>query len=219
MDDFLQVDSLIVSFGDRTIISNAYLRCNIGDVIGIFGCNGSGKTTLLKSIYGTIQAESKSVCIDGVIQTSNAFVSRNISYLPQNSHLPNNSKIRTIIDFCISKDYSHLVMSDSLVLASLDKKPHQLSCGELRYIETLLLLFGKARYIFLDEPFNGVSPILTQKMIDYLCQARSQKGIVIVSHNIQTILPVINRAIILQGGSLRELNSFNSEHILSHLSE
>lgn len=52
MDLSLGVDSILHRFGRRTILTDVYLKCQKGDIIGLFGRNGTGKTTLFRIIFG-----------------------------------------------------------------------------------------------------------------------------------------------------------------------
>ena len=57
--DILKVDSIIKSFDNRQILTDIYLQCSTGDIIGLFGRNGIGKSTFLKIIFGTLSANNK----------------------------------------------------------------------------------------------------------------------------------------------------------------
>jgi ABC-type multidrug transport system ATPase subunit len=63
MKNLLEVDSIEKSYGYKIILSNVYLKCETGDIIGVLGRNGTGKSTLLKIIYGILPAEYKFVRI------------------------------------------------------------------------------------------------------------------------------------------------------------
>lgn len=67
MNNILEVDSVILNFGDKRVLSDVYLKCSTGDVVGILGQNGSGKTTLLRIIFGELETNKKSVRINGQV--------------------------------------------------------------------------------------------------------------------------------------------------------
>lgn len=65
MTHALEADSVKLHFGDRAILTNVYLKCETGTIMGLLGRNGQGKSCLMKIIYGTLNCE-KSVRIDNV---------------------------------------------------------------------------------------------------------------------------------------------------------
>ena len=95
-EEGLEVDSVIMRYGEHTVLSDVYLKCNVGDIIGIFGRNGSGKTTLFNIIYGTCTAENSFVRIDGVVISRGAFRGGLVGYLPQNDFFPAHLRIREV---------------------------------------------------------------------------------------------------------------------------
>ena len=61
------VDSIIKSFGSKQVLTDVFITCNIGEIVGILGRNGSGKSTLLKIISGSLRAERKFIRINNQI--------------------------------------------------------------------------------------------------------------------------------------------------------
>ena len=82
MENILEVDSIHKSFGEKKILTDVFLRCEVGDVIGIFGSNGSGKSTLLKIIYGTLAAENKFIRLNNTVTNEAYKIKNGIAYLP-----------------------------------------------------------------------------------------------------------------------------------------
>ncbi len=79
----LEVDSVNLAFGGRKILTDVYLKCETGDVVGLLGRNGSGKSSLMKIIFGTLRGESQSVRLNGQY-VKQLFKSPNtVHYLPQ----------------------------------------------------------------------------------------------------------------------------------------
>ena len=75
----LEIDSILKSFGERTILADVYLKCCRGDIIALFGRNGTGKSTLLNIIFGTLKADRKFIRIDGKVIKGPAFRSESIT--------------------------------------------------------------------------------------------------------------------------------------------
>lgn len=163
MKNTLEADSIIVSFGDRVVVSNAYVRCDQGEIVGLLGRNGSGKSTLLKAIFAKHNSTS------------------NVTMLPQFDMIPSNMTIRTVMRlFDIDLSKVKAVAGDKLFL--LDQRANELSGGERRFLELLMILFSKSRFSFLDEPFSGLAPIMTERAIEIMKEVKKEKGLLITDH-------------------------------------
>ena len=57
MPNLLEIDSVVKSYDTRVILTDIYLKCKTGDIIGMLGRNGTGKSTLLKILFGILQAD------------------------------------------------------------------------------------------------------------------------------------------------------------------
>ncbi|MEN8119533.1 MAG: ATP-binding cassette domain-containing protein [Bacteroidota bacterium] len=208
MHSILEIDSVIKSFGLRKILSDVYLKCQTGDIIGILGRNGCGKSTLLKIIFGTLQAENKTIKINGKIY-SNPYKTRNlIAYLPQYSFLPENITLRRIVDAYInSVENRRVVILDHRINKHLDKKINELSGGELRYFEILLLVNLNVKFILLDEPFSGIEPIFKEKIKELINEYRINRGFIITDHDYENIIEVSDRVLLITDGICKNIEN------------
>ena len=198
----LHVDSVTKNYGYNTILTNIYLSCKPGEIVGLMGRNGSGKSTLLKIIFGCLSAEYKHVRV-GKKLIRNIFDRRNlINYLPQHSFLPNHLRIKTLIKLFCDKRNENLILANDLIEPHLHKFITQLSGGERRLLEILLLVHSKANFILLDEPFNGVAPLYKDVIKQYINdQAKeNEKGFIITDHDYRNIIEIATRMVLLHDG-------------------
>ena len=84
-------------------------------------------------------------------------------------------------------------------------RAEELSGGELRYLEIKLILFCSAKYILLDEPFNGISPVCCESVRELIQKASQSKGIIMTDHNFREIHKIANRILLLDQGALKEI--------------
>ena len=201
----LFVDSITKSYDNRIVLSDIFLSCEIGEVKGLIGRNGCGKSTLLKIIFGVENAESKFVKIDGKLIKSTLDCKGLISYLPQNHFLPNGIKVLRIINLFLEKKYRDKVLSNTFVRPLLDKTSQELSGGQRRIVEILLLIHSNSKFILLDEPFNGVSPILKEFIAECILEIKKEKGIIITDHDYENVLKLADNIVFLKDGYLREI--------------
>lgn len=205
-EEGLEVDSVIMRYGEHTVLSDVYLKCNMGDIIGIFGRNGSGKTTLFNIIYGTCTAENSFVRIDGEVISRGAFRGGLVGYLPQNDFFPAHLRIREV--FSLLPQW-RVDRKDEILGRVWETRAGELSGGELRYLEIMYLLWSGFKYLILDEPFSGLAPVMVERLCSILKEHSKTAGIMIADHDYRSVAGLVNRHFMLDSGELREISSFD----------
>ena len=207
MHHLLEIDSVIKNFGTRQLLSDVYLRINMGDVIGLFGRNGTGKSVLMQIIFGTMKADRKFIRLDGCkILPAPYRHSGTIAFLPQQGYLPKHQKMKQLVRYYLDTDVvSDFYKDDEVAQSCMDRRVSQLSGGERRYLEAKLLLLGDTKFVLLDEPFDYLSFHLADKLIELIKKHSVNKGIVISDHNYGKVLEVVNRLTLIREGVLLEL--------------
>jgi ABC-type multidrug transport system ATPase subunit len=201
----LKVDSVQLSFGEREILRNVYLDCKQGEIIGLLGRNGSGKSSLLKIIFGTLMPTYKYVSIN------NQFIKKGyhnscIAYLPQHNYLPKCMTVKQLAKMLVDKKLWDKFISTYAYLEYGHKQTNQLSGGELRQMEMLMILHSRADFILLDEPFTHISPIQTEGFKTQLREAAKTKGLILTDHQYYNILDVSDRLFLLHDGYTRRIS-------------
>ncbi|WP_442267129.1 ATP-binding cassette domain-containing protein [Tenacibaculum sp. ZS6-P6] len=198
----LDVSKINLSFGNKKILNNISFECSTGDIIGVFGRNGSGKSSLLKTIFGTIKANEILIKIDyKSIPKEKVISDKLIAYLPQNTFLPKEKKVRDIIPLFFSKSKDQEKIFYDTKIASFEKqKIGTLSIGELRYLEILLIGNLNHPFLLLDEPFSMVEPNYIKIISDLLLKLKQEKGIIITDHYYNDVLKITNLNFILKDG-------------------
>lgn len=205
----LEVDSVQKHFDGKIIVSDVYLKCETTDIIGLLGRNGSGKSTLLKIIFGVLPADFKFVRIDGVVKSKTSDLLYEISYLPQVNFIPNVFSVKKTIELSVDKDKLCAFYDDEMIQLVLDKKIKHLSGGELRYLEIKLVLFNPSKFVLLDEPYNGLSPFMIEKVNILIQNNSSRKGIVITDHNYENVIRISTKLILMKEGKAHHLKNKN----------
>lgn len=203
----LEADSILHSFGTRSLLSDVYLRCQTGEIIGLLGRNGSGKSTLLKIIFGSLPADNKYIRIDGTMY-HHPFQHQLIGYLPQDAFLPETLSLHQIIDIFIpSRANRSNIKENERIKPHLKKKVTQLSGGELRYLELLVLLHLEAPFLLLDEPFSGIEPIYKEHIKTLLRTYKQEKGFIITDHDYKHIIEVSDKIVLLTNGACKHIKN------------
>ena len=206
MQNLLEVDSVIKSYGHAQILTDIYLKCRQGDIIGMLGRNGAGKSTLLKIIFGTLKPENKFIRINNQVFDKPYRHPDTIQYLPQEGFLPANSTVRKIAGLYFTRNESDEILDDDVLRKVLNTRISELSGGEGRYFEIKLLLFSKSKFLLLDEPFNGIAPILIDSIKEMIRQQAGTKGIILTDHDYRSVFDVANRIILLYDGGIKHID-------------
>jgi len=204
--DVLEVDSLAKRYSERVILSDVYLKCVTGDIVGLFGRNGTGKSTLMKIVFGMEKADNKFVRVNDKVLLSQSQLIKEISYLSQDSFLPNNLTVLELVNLTLNNNYVDSFLNDAILTPFLSTKVNSLSGGELRYLEIKLLLNLPSKFVLLDEPFNGISPIIVQSVSELIKSHSKSKGIILTDHDYHSVLDVANRYYLLNDGYLKAIS-------------
>lgn len=201
----LYIDSVMKNYGHRNLLSDIYLECEEGEIIGLLGKNGSGKSTLLEIIFGSKSADGKYIKVGDKIMY-NVLSSHNlITYLPQDSFLPNHLKVSTIISHFCDPQNAALIKENQFIAPILDKKCNMLSGGEKRLLEIHLIVCSNAKYVLIDEPFNGIAPIYKEVIKNLIREHAKNKGFIVTDHDYRNILDVSTRIVLLHEGAIKNI--------------
>ena len=180
----LEVSNINKSFGNKCILKSIDFKCNVGEIIGIFGKNGSGKSTLLKLIFGTLKADTIQIKINSnLIPVKSVISSKLIAYLPQDSFLPKGLKVREVIPLFFPNGNDQDKIFYSPKVSSFEKiKVGKLSLGQLRYLELIIVGNLKHQFLMLDEPFSMIEPLYKDVIKELLFKLKESKGIILTDH-------------------------------------
>lgn len=207
----LKVDSIELSFDGKKVLQDIYLECKPTGIIGLLGRNGSGKSSLLKIIFGTLNPTFKHISINNkTIQKG--YINR-IAYLPQYHFLPTDTTLKKLAQMLIELHNWNEFAEHEICKKCLLKKANQLSGGEIRQLETLMILYSKADYILLDEPFIHLSPIQAEEFKEIIRKRSQQKGIIVTDHQYQNILDISDKIVLLTDGCTKHIK--NNDELLT----
>ncbi len=207
----LIVNRLSKKFKKRIILSDISLRIKTGEILGILGRNGCGKSTLLKILFGTLPSDDENILIDNeCFNPSRNIEWMHISYLPQDSFLPNDLKVRDVIPIYYEEgDAQNKIFYDPRIAKFERQKIGTLSLGERRYFEILLISRLPHQFLLLDEPFSMVEPLYHDSIKELLIELKKEKGIITTDHYYRNVLEVSDRIMIIKDGKAFEIENEN----------
>lgn len=199
----LEVDSVSIRFGNKSILAGCYLSCKPGEIIGLLGRNGSGKSTLLKIIFGSVKPDFMHLRVDDKI-TYCGFKSGKIGYLPQQSFMPPFYTVERLTSHVAQELLSERIKT---YLNNIpETRLNNLSGGELKFLECLWVLSLPSEYLLLDEPFSGISPFQIELLQEAIKIAAKTKGIVLTDHLYRPLIEISNRIVLLHNKAIYPIN-------------
>ena len=226
MNNAIQIRRLTKSYGKARGITNIDLTIPEGAFFGFIGPNGAGKSTTIHTLLGLIRADSGSASIFGTdIATKNkkALLSQ-IGYLPAEAVFYPGMRVREILRFSASLRRTDCTRSAEELCErlSLDtsKKAEELSFGNRKKLGIVCALQGNPRLCIMDEPTNGLDPLIQREFFAILRERHAQgTTIFLSSHILSEIQRYCTRAAVIREGriiacdSVEALSQTNAKRI------
>ena len=213
----IEIDSIQKKYDLKTILSDVYIKFSTNEIVGLLGRNGSGKSTLLKIIFGIENSDFKFIRINGVTKSKVSDLLKDISYLDQDHFIPKQFTVKKAISLTIQKKAILDFYNDEMIQQIKNSNVKDLSGGELRYLELKLILSNNSKFSFLDEPYNGLSPIMITKVNEMIKQYSSTKGILITDHNYNEIIKLSTKIILMKEGKTIAITNSNQLYDYGYL--
>ncbi|MEJ7693584.1 ATP-binding cassette domain-containing protein [Daejeonella sp.] len=215
MTHILEADGIQLSFSNRKILSDIYIKCETGKVTGLLGRNGQGKTCLMQTIYGTLRPDIKSVRFDGVYINKPYRRSDLLAYVPQFNFIPPSLTIERVFN-----DFKLKVTGFEKIFptfgSGIKSQLGNLSGGQRRLIELYVIITSKALFVMLDEPFSHLSPVQVEQVKALITEEKSNKGFLITDHMFRHVIDIADHTYLLANGKLNLTTSVEDLEYLGY---
>ena len=210
----LGIEKVNTFYGKSHILNDVTFDVSENEIVALLGRNGAGKSTLLKSLIGIAPPEIGSIKLAGdeIARLPSAVIARRgVGYVPQGRAL-----------------FAGMTVADNLALGRLKRQTgagvhwdderivwvfprlaqrwytpaDYLSGGEQQMVAVARALAGNVRLLLLDEPFEGLSPAITEELFEAFDRLRYEIAIVIVDHHLDLALALSDRTVILERGAV-----------------
>jgi ABC-type branched-subunit amino acid transport system ATPase component len=210
----LVVDKVDTFYGKSHILNAVSLDVHEHEIVALLGRNGAGKSTLLKTLVGIAAPEAGAITLAGEETArlpSAEIARRGIGYVPQGRGL-----------------FAGMTVADNLALGRLKRMTGNgvhwedgriveffprlaerwrmpadyLSGGEQQMVAVARALAGDVRVLLLDEPFEGLSPAVTEELFEAFDRMRHEVAMIIVDHHLDLALALSDRTVVLERGSV-----------------
>lgn len=200
--------SIVKNFYEIKALDGVSLMVRKGSVYGLLGSNGAGKTTLLKILAGVYREDAGEIRIEGEKVFENPNVKEKINFIPDQLYYFPNHTVENMADFYrrIYKNWDDTKYASLKEVFAIDpkRKISTLSKGMQRQVAFWLALSVNPEVMILDEPLDGLDPVMRKKVKKLLIQEVAERDmtIMISSHNLRELEDICDYIGILHRGRM-----------------
>ncbi len=206
---FLDVDNVHTMIGHYHILEGVSVTVDDGSIVALLGRNGAGKTTTLKTILGIHPASSGSIVFDGTDITGYAtfdIAAKGIGYVPEERIIFHDLTVEENLRIA-ERTKGDLESKEELLfglfpdLKRFIKLPGtSLSGGQQQMLAVARALVPDNRLLLIDEPSEGLAPVLIEQMMEAIRKLSSHTTVVLVEQNFIVASRLAERYVIIEEG-------------------
>lgn len=216
----IEIRNLTKNFDDVRAVDNLNLNVKEGTVLGLVGSNGSGKSTLLRMLAGVFAPDGGELKLNGEDLYENPVAKGFCYFIPDFPYFYNNSTVDNTASILreLYPHWSEQAFEQYCAMFPIkrDAKIINMSKGMQRQAALILALSTCPEYLFLDEIFDGLDPVvrhlLKKILIDHV--SRHQMTVIIASHNLRELEDLCDRICLMHRGRVlmeRDIDSLRLE--------
>lgn len=204
----IETNNLSKSYGKSRGINDINLKIKEGEIFGFVGPNGAGKSTTIRTLLNFIFPTSGFAKILGkdIVKESNE-IKKYIGYVPSEVKFYDEIRVKDIIKY--SSSFYNGVNSEEvdklykLLDVDVNKKMSELSLGNKKKVAIVQALIHKPKLLILDEPTNGLDPLIQKKLFELLEKAKKEGTTVFLSsHNLVEVENLCDRVAVIKDGKI-----------------
>jgi branched-chain amino acid transport system ATP-binding protein len=218
MSDLLTLRSVSAGYGEAVVISDIDLQLRQGESLAVLGRNGTGKTTLLNTIVGVTRYRGGTITLAGRDITRmrpDLRAAAGVGWVPQERNIFKSLTVEENLT-AVARPGPWTVSRAYELFPRLRERRsnlgNQLSGGEQQMLAVARALVLNPKLILLDEPTEGLAPIIIEELLAALKRIMRDEGLsaIVVEQHAQKILGVTDSAVILDRGTIVHAGSSRS---------
>jgi branched-chain amino acid transport system ATP-binding protein len=211
----LQVQNLDAWYDRSHVVQGLTFDVKAGEIVTLMGRNGAGKTSTLRAIMGLMAKRAGSVRFDGqalLKEPAHVRYHRGLAYVPEDRRIVPGLTVRENLRLGLiaGKDgrlererIDEIARTFPRLAERMEQDGTSMSGGEQQMLAIARALMAKPRMILLDEPSEGIMPLLVHEMFQLFVRLKQQgTTILLVEQNVERALQISDRAVILDQGCI-----------------
>ncbi len=204
----IEINNLVKTFDGFTALNGTNIKVPKGSVYGLVGPNGAGKSTVIRHILGIYKQDSGNVLIDGEGIWENNRIKQRCASIPDDWYYFANANIREMMSFYkgIYENFSEERYEKLKEVFPIDEKKtiRYLSKGMQKQVAFWLALSTMPDYMILDEPVDGLDPVMRRQVWSLLMGDVAERGttVLVSSHNLRELEDVCDHVGIMDKGKI-----------------
>ena len=204
----IEVKNVVKTFDGFTALHDATLSVPTGAVYGLVGPNGAGKSTIIRHLTGIFRQDSGTVQLGGEDVWENAALKARIAAIPDDWYYFNSAGIGDMMRFYkgFYPNFSVERYEKLKEIFNLDEKRpiRRFSKGMQKQAAFWLALSLCPKYMLLDEPLDGLDPVMRRQVMKLLLADVAERGttVLVSSHNLRELEDVCDHVGIMNGGRM-----------------
>jgi branched-chain amino acid transport system ATP-binding protein len=209
----LQVENIHTYYGPSYILQGLSFEINSGEIVCLIGRNGSGKTTTLRSIIGLNPPRKGTIRFKGEEITRKrpfSIVRMGMGYVPEDRRIFPSLTVRDNLE--IARRESRQASASWTLQKIYDFFPKllelethlgtQMSGGEQQMLAMARSLMGNPELLLVDEPTQGLAPLIVQSFVDLIHRLKAEMSILLVEQNVLFAFSVSDRGYVIDKGKI-----------------
>lgn len=210
MNNALEADTLQTYYGKSHILHGVSLKVAEGKITALLGRNGAGKTTTLRSLMGLTPAREGRVTIFGKDTTrwpAFRIAASGVGYVPEGRRIFANLSVEENLKVPLEREGKWTIARAYELFPRLAERKlsrgRQLSGGEQEMLSIARALLLNPRLLILDEPSQGLAPLVVREVFQIVAQMRGEGiSVLLVEQNARMSLEIADHAYVLDDGAI-----------------